>query len=458
MTLKPDVLPIKPLAPTAPTKPGAPVKPATPTAETAKRDNPYAAAYANFIEQTKDHVLTVRMDDGLNRHMRVGEPGTGMWSWNVITWPGYLITVGDIADGYSFSRIADMIDFFDREGHQAYFSDGSPSIDFRYWAEKLTGGRSHDVKEFSSKIFLQHVSDSLEEDEDLGTEAQDEYEKIVEVAKRVCARNNVDYDDYLVDLAKRESALPVLPIDDDSADEAEYFGMPIPTLSPAERREGILGEARLYSEDEHEAHEWLRGNQALFGEDAYWDWSMTDYNVHFIFACYAIELTVRLWREYEKSNDAKALLLANQETDRALGQLARSRVDETFKITSHGKVGELSNGALLLKLAAALDQQISARPAYVPQPEPEQTGGDGYVLVEGGLVQNDPVLPVFDLDVLNDKSASAALDLYERIATHPQASTDLDAAQVRIAAFVREHGDAADIQALDALEATSLAV
>ncbi|OJX65522.1 MAG: hypothetical protein BGO95_10700 [Micrococcales bacterium 73-13] len=39
---------------------------------------------------------------------------------------------------------------------------------------------------------------------------------------------------------------------------------------------------------------------------------------------------------------------------------------------------------------------ISLLPAPVPV-----WPGDPYVLVEGGLVQNEPILPMFDLDVLN---------------------------------------------------------
>ena len=56
-----------------------------------------------------------------------------------MTWPGYLAVVGDIANGYVFSRIADMLDFFDSARRDRY-SDGCPVIDLRYWAEKLCGG------------------------------------------------------------------------------------------------------------------------------------------------------------------------------------------------------------------------------------------------------------------------------------------------------------------------------
>lgn len=299
--------------------------------------NPYAGLYENFIEQTRDHVLTVTVDDGLNRRLRVGAPDTGIWSWNIITWPGYLATFGDIADGFMFSRIEDMIDFFDRRGHRNYFSDGSPSIDFRYWAEKLSGGRTHDVREYSSEVFIQRVAESLEEHAELGAAGQEE------------------------------------------------------------RREEILAEARRNADSEHEAREYLSGNQDLFGQDAYWDWALIDYNIHFIFACYAIDLSVKLWRKYEASVEARA----------------------------------------------------------------HRRCRDKYILVDGGLVQNNPALPVFDLDVLdsdfpNHESASEALNLYERISEHPQARLDLTTALSDAADFVRAHGYAEDIETIESCEAKRL--
>lgn len=394
--------------------------------------NPYASTYENFIEQTRDHSLTVILDNGLNRQLHVGAPDTGIWSWRVATWPGYLATFGDIADGFMFTRIEDMIDFFDRGGHGNYYADGSPSIDFRYWAEKLSGGRAHDQREYSSDSFIQHVIDKLDEHDELGSEAQAEYEKIVEVAKRVCARHGIDYDaflaelrtehldhqkaleavkgiwtrhgvnheEYLSDLQGTRSAqrLRDLEIDENNDDEAEFFGMPIPQQSPAERRGEILAEARSHADDEKEAREWLRNNQNIFGQDAYWDWELRDYNVHFIFACYAIELTVRLWRHYEASPQAKA----------------------------------------------------------------HRNPADSYILVEDGQIKNDPEIPVFDLNVLNYDSpdklcADEVLSLYERITGHPQACHNLTDPLSRAAEFVRAHGSAKAIQTIDSHEERRLA-
>lgn len=87
--------------------------------------------------------------------------------------------------------------------------------------------------------------------------------------------------------------------------------------------------------------------------------------------------------------------------------------------------------------------------------------GQDYVLVEGGLVQNDPALPVFDLDVLDSDSVDAAtvaevVDLYDRIAAHPSASKDWPSALERAADLVREHGAPEDVDLVQEREAARL--
>lgn len=261
--------------------------------------NPYASTYRAFVEQTKDHRLVIEHDLGMHRTLYMGAPGTGMWSWRVITSPGYLFTVGDVADGFSFSRVLDMMRFFTRPDHSLnYYSDGSPSIDFRYWAEKLLGDQHKTAREYSSKQFLRHVTDSLDEIKEYGS----------------------------------------------------HDGQDV-------NREELLTEARLVSEEERYARDWLHRDdiQDVFGQDACWEWDLRDYTQNFLIACYAIELTVRLYREQIQS--------------------------------------------------------------------PQHTPGDDYVLVEGGLVSNDPALPVYDLDVLDsDCSDEGIADelvwLYERILDH----------------------------------------
>lgn len=84
---------------------------------------------ADFASETAGHELTVLHDDGLYRHLRIAAPGTGIWSWELITWPGYLTITGDIGAGFTFRADNDMAPWF--------LASQRPNL--RYWAEKLIG-------------------------------------------------------------------------------------------------------------------------------------------------------------------------------------------------------------------------------------------------------------------------------------------------------------------------------
>lgn len=194
----------------------------------AKPVNPYASAYRHFVEETTEHELHILQDSGLYTHLRVQAPGTRMWSWDITTWPGYLATSGDIADGYMFTREPDMIGFFCTT--QNYYADGAPDIDFHYWAQKLAGGRTHEAREYSEDVFRAHMRDALSENDEL-----------------------------------------------DETQRAE-----------------IYDDACSYGGSDHEAHEWLADNEEYAGGNT-WEWDLRDWDVHFLYACYAINAAVQLY-------------------------------------------------------------------------------------------------------------------------------------------------------------------
>lgn len=275
--------------------------------------NPYAAEYAHFAKMTKGHQLTVELGVGLNRRLRVGTPGSNIWSWRVATWPGYLTTFGDIANGYTFSRITDMLNFFRTRSH---YPDGCPVIDLRYWAEKLQGPAGNSVRTFSNQRFTASVKECLDEHSDLGTLAISDLED---------------------DLAETE-------------DEPERTRLQAQLdRLHAERDEVIEGAERLRDLDD--VIDWLNdaGNTHYVGELHLDD--LRDWDIHFLYTCWAIALTVQLWDAH---------------------------------VAQHGT-------------------------------------GDGFAIVEGGLVTNDPGLPTFDLDVLGTDDPEAlgeVVDLFTRIAAH----------------------------------------
>lgn len=103
-------------------------------------------SYRAFCVDTRDHVMTVLHDDGLYRHLRCAKPGTGIYSFDIVTWPGHLSIGGDL-EGYVFARTPDMFEFFADSGHSRGINPG-------YWGEKVvTHGGSHPEREYSPDLF-----------------------------------------------------------------------------------------------------------------------------------------------------------------------------------------------------------------------------------------------------------------------------------------------------------------
>lgn len=117
--------------------------------------NEYAEIEARFQRDTARHEMTVLHDDGLYRHLRFANPKTSEYWFDIVTWPGSLTMRGDVGDGYVFSRLPDMFEFF--RGGSRY------GINPHYWAEKLGGGR-RSVKEYSEKLLRQRVVEQFVED------------------------------------------------------------------------------------------------------------------------------------------------------------------------------------------------------------------------------------------------------------------------------------------------------
>lgn len=292
------------------------------------RNNPHAATWAAFIEQTPDHQLVAIHDDGLYRHLRVQIPGTRLWSWDVVTWPGHLATAGDVADGFTFRRTEDMLSFFFVPDHlRTYYSDGAPSIDVRYWAEKLTGNRSHSVKAYDSELFLQQVREALEENEDIGLEAQQLRERQLALLERVRTLSHRGVGEnpaptvqeqltkYWADQLSQQQLFAQNGLTQTEMDQlAQEFDVdengepndldlfalewaPVAQIPPQEHREEILRSAELHADTEYEAHTWLAENEKHVGSDTF-EWDLREYDFHFVLACYCIDKTVQLYRQH----------------------------------------------------------------------------------------------------------------------------------------------------------------
>lgn len=91
-------------------------------------DHATERARAHFEEATHGQEMEILHDDGLYRHLRFKAPGTWIYGYDLVTWPGYLAINGDLVSGYTFSRLPDMLRFF----------ASGPDINPEYWSEKIT--------------------------------------------------------------------------------------------------------------------------------------------------------------------------------------------------------------------------------------------------------------------------------------------------------------------------------
>lgn len=228
------------------------------------RTNPYAGIYRGFAEETARHELTVLHDDGLYRHLRMRAPGTLMWGWDVVTWPGHLATSGDIADGYVFTRDTDMLEFFRVPPYSRnYYADGAPCIDIGYWAEKLVGPDAYQrVRRYCHDLFLEQACTALHENAELSARAI------------TMTRSGTDPDG---------GPLWMNP-DPAEADRLQA------------RRDAFLSDLGDVDPDEGlpGAQRFLADHEDVVGDD-WWEWDLTDFDPCFVRACYALELTARTW-------------------------------------------------------------------------------------------------------------------------------------------------------------------
>ncbi len=116
-------------------------------------DKYYQPSLDRFLADTEDHEMTVLLDDGLYRHLRVKKPGSSIYWFEVVTWPNVLVINGDMGT-FTFSREREMFAWFGRGG-----------INPDYWSQKLQGTSRRDpesgYKQFSPSKFRRAASDDV---------------------------------------------------------------------------------------------------------------------------------------------------------------------------------------------------------------------------------------------------------------------------------------------------------
>jgi hypothetical protein len=114
-----------------------------------------------FERDTATHQMTIRRDDGVDRHLSFRQQdGSSSYWFEILTWPGVLCIRGDCGT-YVFSRLTDMFEFFRTDDR------GDPAklyINTGYWCEKLqavdcNGYGEGKAREFDAEKFAARVKE-----------------------------------------------------------------------------------------------------------------------------------------------------------------------------------------------------------------------------------------------------------------------------------------------------------
>lgn len=113
---------------------------------------------SEFLRDIAGHTMQIQREDGVYRHIRFSVPGSSVYRFDLLTWPGHLCYTGDMGT-YVFQRLEDMFEFFRterRSGDKLY-------TNYRYWSEKLVAvdasQRKGSATEFSEDKFRRVINE-----------------------------------------------------------------------------------------------------------------------------------------------------------------------------------------------------------------------------------------------------------------------------------------------------------
>lgn len=112
----------------------------------------YKPCKTHFLGDVRKHKMTVMLNNGVYRHLRFARPGSSVFHFNIVTWPGYLSITGDM-EAFTFSRLTDMFEFFRHE-----------TINPQYWAEKIVATSAHGGhRKFSADLFKHAIREDFKQ-------------------------------------------------------------------------------------------------------------------------------------------------------------------------------------------------------------------------------------------------------------------------------------------------------
>lgn len=112
-----------------------------------------------FLGDIKNHQIQIITESDVYRHVRFSGTDSGSFSFDLVTWPGYLCYTGDMGS-FTFSRCRDMFDFFRSSGH----GEGKIYTNTGYWAEKCISASIEDgISEYSPEKAMETITELLKE-------------------------------------------------------------------------------------------------------------------------------------------------------------------------------------------------------------------------------------------------------------------------------------------------------
>lgn len=202
-----------------------------------------------FKYAIRNHRMAIEMDNGVHRSIHFAAPGTSIYSFRLVTWPGHLAISGDL-DDFIFCRLRDMFDFFRYAGPEYDCSDGP---NYGYWAEKAQAVARHGGLEGFS---------------------EDLYEN--------CIRRAMAEHISGMSLSDAKQCIQDARLDD-------LFDAPLST------HEAIT-----------KAQDWRSPitDECPFSE--FWDYRLTDYTFGYKFACHAIQWGIKQYDLHKQGRDQSA--------------------------------------------------------------------------------------------------------------------------------------------------------
>lgn len=250
--------------------------------------NPIADAAARFARDTAKHQLTVLHEDGLYRHLRAQQPGTGHCWFDLITWPGTLTIKGDMGT-YVFSRAQDMLDFFRRSAWA-----GQPNL--QYWEEKLDAGDTRTgVRAHSEQLLRQHIAEDVTAEAEvdlrrrLQAAASELGTSVEKLPSSTAARCRTEHAAYMAGLAEA--------LEDDLL--GEFSGWALDDEGDA------LAGARQF---EYLPDDAPRRDQSFTFEPS--EWTTREHTPHYIWCCHAILWAIAAYDRAKAEQPAAELVAA----------------------------------------------------------------------------------------------------------------------------------------------------